>query len=150
MTKIIVKIAGGCVQEIIHNIEDLDIVVLDADFEDVDELVETVKEFEGERYYGYVGEVGVFSPERIEEFEKYVNPHKREYKIQISEAGGTHTEVIKGDRLLVEDNTGSECEFIYALQEEIGMVEALSVGEAEYFQPNRDDKTSKGIILRIK
>jgi hypothetical protein len=42
-----------------------------------------------------------------------------------------------------------EYEYTYAIQEIEKDVMALRVGESMYFQPCRDDKTSKAIILRI-
>lgn len=40
-------------------------------------------------------------------------------------------------------------EYIHALNEIIDSVMDLKVGKALYFQPNREDKNSKGIIVRL-
>jgi hypothetical protein len=48
--------------------------------------------------------------------------------------------------LMIKD---SECEEVfYALNEELDNLMDLQIGRTMYFQPNRDDKTSKGIIIR--
>ncbi len=49
--------------------------------------------------------------------------------------------------LLDEKN---DYELAYALQEVIDSVLDLTVDEAMYFIPNRDNETSKGIIVRVK
>lgn len=45
-------------------------------------------------------------------------------------------------------NDGSE--LVYAFNEILDAVLDLKTGESIYFQPNRDDKNSKGIIVRVK
>lgn len=49
----------------------------------------------------------------------------------------------------VIDVNGSEYEYNIALYEIEEDVMRLKVGESMYFRPNRDDKDSAGIILRI-
>lgn len=44
----------------------------------------------------------------------------------------------------------SDGELMYAIRENIDSVLDLKLNETMYFQPNRDDKTTKGIILRTK
>lgn len=63
--KAIVKIAGGCVQEVIHNIEGLEVIVLDADITQDDKDEGWTREFEGKEYYNYQGEVSAYYPERV-------------------------------------------------------------------------------------
>lgn len=41
-------------------------------------------------------------------------------------------------------------EIWYAMDDRLDEVLDLKVGESMYFQPNRDDKKSKGIIFRVK
>ena len=48
------------------------------------------------------------------------------------------------------DLNGSEYEYIYSIYENyLEAVNNLQIGQSIYFQPTRDDKTSKGIITRI-
>lgn len=48
------------------------------------------------------------------------------------------------------DLNGSEYEYIYSIYENyLEAVNILEIGQSMYFQPTRDDKTSKGIITRI-
>lgn len=65
-SKVIVRNRGGLVQEVIHNIEGLEVVILDGDVEDC--ATEDLMYFEDDVYYGYSGQVDVHSPERCEAF----------------------------------------------------------------------------------
>lgn len=47
------------------------------------------------------------------------------------------------------DGNGDEYEYTYALMEHEKEVMELRVGQSMYFQPCRDDKTSRAIIVRI-
>ena len=47
----------------------------------------------------------------------------------------------------LSNDDGSE--ILYALQEIIDEILDLKRGESMYFQPNRDNKESKGVIVRI-
>ena len=69
------------------------------------------------------------------------------YAVQISENGICTNRYVAFPRKV--DDNGSEYEFIYAMNEEMSNIEKLSIGKSMYFQPCRDDETSKGIITRI-
>lgn len=67
-TKILVKVDGGIVQDVIQNIgEHVDVDVIDGDIEAVSE--DSLIEFEEKEYYIYEGDVNVYSPEIIKKFE---------------------------------------------------------------------------------
>ena len=90
----------------------------------------------------------------IEEIEKALgviakakNEGIKAFDVLISEDGysGKHTIVYPRIKVGYDDY-----EFIYSLNENyMSEVCALKVGESMYFQPNRDDDKSKGIITRI-
>lgn len=69
------------------------------------------------------------------------------FEVLISECGSSSRLVIVYPRDDFEE--GSDYEFVYALDERRDEVLSLKKGQAMYFQPNRDDETSKGIITRI-
>lgn len=69
------------------------------------------------------------------------------YAVQISENGFCTKHYVAFPRKV--DDNGSEYEFIYAMNEIHEEFENLCIGKCIYFQPCRDDKTSKGIITRI-
>lgn len=46
-------------------------------------------------------------------------------------------------------NKKNDYEYIYALQEEFDKILDMKEGDSLYFHPNRDDKNSKGIIIRV-
>ena len=71
---------------------------------------------------------------------------KRHFVIQTSYAGVT--EQIGASITEIEEN--NEAEVFYALQESMDSVLDLRRNESIYFQPNRDDGNSRGIITRIK
>jgi len=75
---------------------------------------------------------------------------KREFFLSFvegSQPSGFSTAIITLDKV-VDDNS---FEYIYALNEwHVEQMILLKVGESLYFQPIRDDKDSKGIILRKK
>ncbi len=71
---------------------------------------------------------------------------KREYELSIAECGQTTVSRCRIDAVLEDDGF----EYQYAMQYIIDDVLDLKLNESMYFQPNRDDKSSKGIILRIK
>ncbi len=66
MKKLIIIVEGGIVQEVIHNIEGLDLILLDGDLEGT--TGEETQEFEGVTYYRYAGKVGEFDPKRAKNF----------------------------------------------------------------------------------
>lgn len=75
---------------------------------------------------------------------------KRKFKAVIFEGGSFETVTVKLSDLTKEDDgQGTEYEYIYALQEEGDKLLDLKVGEAMYFQPNRDNDLAKGIIYRV-
>lgn len=76
---------------------------------------------------------------------------KRKYTIAIADAEGLSLERISLNSL-IEKGRGNqnEYEYIYALTDILDSVLDLKVDESIYFQPNRDDKTSKGIIRRFE
>lgn len=51
--------------------------------------------------------------------------------------------------LHVPSNNDNLYEWEYSMKDIADTVLDLKLGESMYFQPNRDDKTSKGIIFRI-
>lgn len=71
----------------------------------------------------------------------------RRYSLQISEEGETINKEISLVSLLVHN--ASDYEYIYSLSDEIDKVLDLKIKESMNFQPNRDNKHSKGIITRI-
>ena len=72
---------------------------------------------------------------------------KRQYKIaMIENETATIIEKTTIENILTDDGF----EYQYALQGEIDEILDLKLGESMYFQANRDDKNSKGVILRIK
>ncbi len=76
-----------------------------------------------------------------------MNNSKRRFVIQTS-VGNTTTEFLQPSLSdIINDN---EAEVYFALQDEIDLVLDLRQGDSMYFQPNRDDNNSKGIITRVK
>ena len=71
----------------------------------------------------------------------------RAYRVQICECGECWTGVAAFPRTPCE--SGSDFEFIYSMNEIEKDIKKLKVGSSLYFQPIRDDSTSKGIITRI-
>jgi hypothetical protein len=75
-------------------------------------------------------------------------PIARKYKIAIYEGGNeiqVH-EIRIDDILFPNDN---DFEHIYALMEVLEDILYLKPDQSMYFQPNRDNKNTKGILLRI-
>lgn len=72
---------------------------------------------------------------------------KREYTIMIS-WGSTQIEILHPTITDIENNRDGEVYF--SLQEQFDKVLDLNFGESMYFQPNRDDKNSKAIIVRLR
>lgn len=75
----------------------------------------------------------------------FVNTSQRVYELFIVENGDSGKLKLTIEMLFTE----SENEYIYALQEIIDDILDLKKGKSLYFQPNRDDKESKGILLRV-
>lgn len=73
------------------------------------------------------------------------NTSQRMYEIFIIENG----EAIKLKLSVESIFQESENEYMFALQEITDTVLDLKKGESMYFQPNRDNGKSRGIILRI-
>jgi hypothetical protein len=74
---------------------------------------------------------------------------KREYEITYHLNGlATHKASIKLCKLEELIQEGSE--LVYAFNEVIDAVLDLNLGESMYFQPHRGDKTTKGIIVRVR
>lgn len=76
---------------------------------------------------------------------KALTSSSRKYKVVISDNVGISTEGVTLKSLLESDE---EMEYIYAMREELDRILDLKIGESIYFQPNRDDKSTKGIIRR--
>ena len=76
----------------------------------------------------------------------------RNYALQLSENGVTVCRTYKMDDILtqISDKNANLCEYMYALSQVLDSVLDLKENESMYFQPNRDDKNSKGIITRIR
>ncbi|MBL4654165.1 MAG: hypothetical protein JKY53_15075 [Flavobacteriales bacterium] len=73
---------------------------------------------------------------------------KRKYEITTVESGATDTIFREIDQIINSDDEGFE--FEYALQGIIDQVLDLGLGHSMYFQPNRDNKDSQGIIVRVR
>jgi len=73
----------------------------------------------------------------------------RRFTVQISEQGTTcSVKNVTVERLT--EKRDSEYEWIYSIQSDyLDQILDLKVGENIFFQPNRDDSKSKGIITRI-
>lgn len=71
---------------------------------------------------------------------------RKAYRLQMSEPSGCGTLLVVFPRVVPY---GDDYEAIYAMQEIKDEIERLKVGENMYFQPSRDEETSKGIITRI-
>lgn len=71
---------------------------------------------------------------------------KRKYGVLISENGESVKERITINRLM--NPTENDYEWVYAALDIIDEILDLKNGECLYFQPNRDNKLSKGIITR--
>lgn len=72
---------------------------------------------------------------------------KRKYKVAISDSVGITVEHVTLNTLM---NDGAEYEYIFAMREIMDEILDLKVNEALYFRPNRDDKTTKGIVHRVE
>lgn len=77
---------------------------------------------------------------------------KREYNILMSEGGEPVARNHSIEVLIQHWSTPnySNYEYFYAMHDIVDKILDLKAGESMYFQPNRDDKTSKGIITRTK
>ena len=73
---------------------------------------------------------------------------KREFVVQTS-LGNTVTEMLQPSASDIHDNK-DDVEVYYALQDIFDKVLDLAKCESMYFQPNRDNKDSKGIITRVR
>lgn len=72
----------------------------------------------------------------------------RKYQLQMVEYSSDFTSVqLSIDRLLFPKE--NDFEYIYAINDLLDYVLDLKAGESMYFQCNRDNSESKGIILRI-
>lgn len=69
------------------------------------------------------------------------------YIVQISEQGSCSQQYIAFNQPI--HNYLGDYEFVNAMAEIENEIDKLFVGDCMYFQPNRDDKTSKGIITRV-
>lgn len=72
---------------------------------------------------------------------------KRVYDVQTSINGITENFTISLNEILYND---SDYETIYSMQEVIDDILDMKINKCLWFQPNRDDSESKGIITRIK
>ena len=70
----------------------------------------------------------------------------RKYKMVWIEGG----EVVVKEESLFDIIDGDDWEYHYALQDRIDFIMNMFLGSTEYFQFNRDDKHSKGSIMRIR
>ena len=74
----------------------------------------------------------------------------REYKVIAVESAESYEVELTFNDILNLDDPDDTLELIYAIQEVGDKVLDLKVNESMYFQPYRDMKESKGIIIRIK
>jgi hypothetical protein len=71
------------------------------------------------------------------------------YEIIVTEDGITNIHTYSFENLFLNKNEeGCDWEFVYSLHELAESVIKLDVNESMYFQPNRDNDKSKGIIVR--
>ena len=76
----------------------------------------------------------------------------RRFNVQLSEGAGTSSQKNVTVERLTESmgKNDNDFEFIYAIQSYyLDEVLDLKKGENMFFQPNRDDPKSKGIITRV-
>lgn len=75
---------------------------------------------------------------------------KRTYEVVMVEGGGEFNRiaVLPIGRILKPREQGKDWEYIYALNDIIDKILDLKDGQSMYFQPNRDNYDTKGIILR--
>ena len=71
---------------------------------------------------------------------------KRRYQVVTLDSCGVGQMAIDLGNL---NQNREDYEFVYALADRIDDVLDLKPGESMYFQPNRDDCSSKGIIKRV-
>ncbi len=77
---------------------------------------------------------------------------KRKYEVTIVENGIMTVKGVKVGAILTNNDNDPDdegYEFEYALQGIVDDVLDLEQGDSMYFQPNRDNGDSKGIILRV-
>lgn len=74
---------------------------------------------------------------------------KRRYKIAIQEGDAIYKDEFPVTRLSISIRGDDDAEYIYALQDRMDEVLDLRRGESMYFQPIRDNNSTKGIIVRI-
>ena len=77
---------------------------------------------------------------------KTIIESKREYSVETSVNGTIENFKIKLTEIIYED---SDSETIYSMKERIDEIMDLRINKSMFFQPNRDNKESKGIITRI-
>lgn len=70
----------------------------------------------------------------------------RKYKVAISDNAGISIEGFILNTIL---HSEEDAEVLYAMREVIDQILDLYPGEPLYFHPNRDDKSTKGIIRRV-
>ena len=73
----------------------------------------------------------------------------REYRLRFLDNGVFDSARINA-KILLDETIVNDYEYIYALRDIINEVLDLKIGESMYFQPNRDNADSKGIILRVE
>ena len=69
------------------------------------------------------------------------------FYVQMSEDGWCGNQYVAFRKSISE--VESDFEFIYSMQGQEKQIAGLEFKESMYFQPNRDDPKSKGIITRI-
>jgi len=72
----------------------------------------------------------------------------RVYQIAIAEASNIYTYDVPLAALIAPDKQDNNFEYIYSLRDILDNVLDLKINESMYFQPNRDNKNTKAIILR--
>lgn len=73
---------------------------------------------------------------------------KRSFELFMTEEGESSVEALDLNELLDHREMANEYEYKYAAQDITDKILDLKEGESMYFQPNRDNKNSKGIIVR--
>lgn len=73
---------------------------------------------------------------------------KRQYRVAVCDTVGLTVENVSLANLLT-DISDTSYEWVIAMKEQTDEILDLQPGGSLYFQPNRDDKNSKGIIFRI-
>lgn len=86
--------------------------------------------------------------------EKIAKQSKRQFMVCFTECAVINTHYSGTRTLSLQDiekmSVTDDAEVGHAMMEDIDAILDLIPGQSLYFQPNRDDKQSKGFILRVR